>query len=354
MKIITDSVQVQGGAEYTFVCSRIPFAVSCTSTLPAGAYNYMDLDLVNQMRIPLLNIKVTKMYLHGRNVRSVGSISQTVQCVHNGKVQGTVHLEAKVIRNLNEMFNVDCIASRKTFSRLTGRAPPEPPDFPDDQVPEPVHDVVLGGHEEEDLDLGEPRAPDDPDPPDPKLSALGSYKDLDDALAKAPWSRQCVPRGSPMCTDPYNSQGEEEDNDDNIRAAAHGYPDRRYANLGSLGPTDHQIALANQEDDEDEEDDTGAAAHGYPPLPQLGKDHAPHVLPPSMRNQPVDPFFAEHGRYKSQMLPANTRGKKYCRMCVLSKQTPAVYLSHNTLDPRCPSTSDQDKERIRRKMEDGN
>ena len=67
-------------------------------------------------------------------------------------------------------------------------APPEPPDFPDDPVPEPVHDVVLGGHDEEDLDLdlGEPRAPDDPDPPDPKLSAVGSYKDLDDALAKAP------------------------------------------------------------------------------------------------------------------------------------------------------------------------
>ena len=64
----------------------------------------------------------------------------------------------------------------------------------------------------------------------------------------------------------YNSQGEEEDHDDNIRAAAHGYPDRRYANLGSLGPTDHQIALANQEDDEDEEQDEDDEDLGSKPI----------------------------------------------------------------------------------------
>ena len=120
MTIITDSVQVKGGADFTFMCSKIPFAVSCTKNLPHGAYNYIDLDLINQMDIPLLNIKVTRMSILGRDIRAVGSISQTVQCVHKGIVQGTVHLEAKVVRNLFSMFNVDCIASAKTYTRLTG------------------------------------------------------------------------------------------------------------------------------------------------------------------------------------------------------------------------------------------
>ena len=205
--IITDSVQVKGGADYTFVCRKIPFAVTCSTDLAPSAYNFIDLDLVNKMRIPLLNIKVTRMCLHGQDIRVVGAISQTVQCVSQGKIQGTVNLEAKVVRNLYDMFNVDCLASTKTFTRLTDRAPPEPPD---DADPEPGPDVVvLGGHEQEEevLDEGEGKtAPDEPDPPDTELKAAVAdhnddneytkygYKDFEDFLENAPWSTQCVPR----------------------------------------------------------------------------------------------------------------------------------------------------------------
>ena len=58
---------------------------------------------------------------------SVGYIDQSVHCVHNGIIEGTVHLAAKVVRNLFD-FNVDCIASSKTFERLDGSKPPDPPD----------------------------------------------------------------------------------------------------------------------------------------------------------------------------------------------------------------------------------
>ena len=37
----------------------------------------------------------------------------------------------KVVRNLYENFNVDCIASAKTFERLIGKPPPKPPDAED-------------------------------------------------------------------------------------------------------------------------------------------------------------------------------------------------------------------------------
>ena len=42
--IMTDCAPVKGGADYTFICRKIPFAVTCTSDLAPGAYNYIDLD----------------------------------------------------------------------------------------------------------------------------------------------------------------------------------------------------------------------------------------------------------------------------------------------------------------------
>ena len=128
MTIQTDKVNVENGADYTFVCHKIPFAISCSSELPHGDCNLIDLDLVIKMKIPLRNIKVTRMSILGHDVRAVGRIKQTVQCVHRGRVQGTVHLEGKVVRDLYSTFNVDCVASSKTYERLVGKKPPDPDD----------------------------------------------------------------------------------------------------------------------------------------------------------------------------------------------------------------------------------
>ena len=128
MPIVTDKVNVENGADYTFVCHKIPFAITCSSEFPHGDNNLIDLDLVNKMRIPLRSIRVTRMSILGHDVRAVGRIKQTVQCVHRGRVQGTVHLEGKVVRDLSTLFNVDCVASSRTYERLVGKKPPDPDD----------------------------------------------------------------------------------------------------------------------------------------------------------------------------------------------------------------------------------
>ena len=287
MTIITDKVPVKGGADFTFMCSKIPFAVSCTKNLPHGAYNYIDLDLINSMNIPLLNIKVTRMSILGRDVRAVGSISQTVQCVHKGKVQGTVHLEAKVVRNLFSLFNVDCIASKKTFTRLTGNGPPEPPDLPDDDDEEEKPPIIKLDGDEEDEKKPEKIAekddgyhqdvPAEPDPPDVVKPA----------------------------------QDEEEDDNSN---------------------------------DDEEDEDTIAAAHRYgyrsPP-----RSRAPDVLDPSMRNRPLDEYAAEHGHYYLPPLweVMDLSDKVFCKVCYMAKKSRDVFYSHYTLDLSCPSLSDIDK-----------
>ena len=85
---ITDKVPVKNGSDFTFVCSRIPFAVSCSSILPHGDYNLIDLDLVLKMKIPLQRIRVEKYSIMGETMRTVGFISQTIQCVQQGRISG--------------------------------------------------------------------------------------------------------------------------------------------------------------------------------------------------------------------------------------------------------------------------
>ena len=145
---ITDKVAVRGGADYTFVCSKIPFAITCSTDLPISEHNLIDLELINKMKIPLKNIKVKRHVVMGENVRFVGSISQTIQCVNRGKVSGTIHLQALVVRDLFSLFHVDSIASSKTFERLTGRKPPKPTN--DEEMDEDKDDEIGDETEEGD------------------------------------------------------------------------------------------------------------------------------------------------------------------------------------------------------------
>ena len=52
MTIKTDKVIVENGADFTFVCRKIPFAISCLE-MYHGDTNLIDLDLVNKMKIPM-------------------------------------------------------------------------------------------------------------------------------------------------------------------------------------------------------------------------------------------------------------------------------------------------------------
>ena len=128
MVIITSSSIVKE----TFLPDNITWRSSKPSAtmteLPHGDLNLIDLDLIKKMGIPLRNIKVTRMSLLGHDVHAVCCIKQTIQCVSKGRVQGTFHLQAKVVRDLYSILGVDCVASARTYSRLTGQEPPDPPD----------------------------------------------------------------------------------------------------------------------------------------------------------------------------------------------------------------------------------
>ena len=203
LNIKTDKVIIENGADFTFICRKNPFAISCSTDFPHGEVNLIDLDLVNRMKIPLRSIRVTRMSLLGHDVRAVGRIKQTVQCVHQGRVQGTVHLEAKVVRDLYSLFDVDCLASARTYERLMGKKPPDPDDedHTQEEIPnlDDIDTVKEDEEEVEDEESKEEEEPPDPNIP-PSLSKVEDeytkyeFKDFEDALENAPWSAQCIPR----------------------------------------------------------------------------------------------------------------------------------------------------------------
>ena len=298
MTIKTDKVIVENGADYTFVCRKVPFAISCSTDFPHGDVNLIDLDLVNKMKIPLRNIRVTRMSLLGHDVRAVGRIKQTVQCVHQGRVQGNVHLEAKVVRDLFSILNVDCLASARTYERLVGKKPPDPEDNeyePNEEIPnlDEVEEAKEGDEKEiedtatESINNNSNGENHEKEPPDLKkvedeYTKYG-FKDFDDALENAPWSHACIPRESDTWRD-------------DIAAADKGYPDTRYdyvtlamlrqglANLEPMdqdhdkhavrhvnhprqlrGPRSRRKATQDEEEDEYTADEL-AIMHGYPPV----------------------------------------------------------------------------------------
>ena len=147
--IVTDKIAVENGIDFSFVCRKIPFAITCSTDFLGYGSNLIDMDLVNKMQIPIRNIKVKRMQIQGQNVRSVGIIKQSLQCVVNGKSVGTVHITAKVIRDLFSLFNVDCLASENTYTKLTGKDPPSSDDDDDEEVNDPVNIPSLGSDSSE-------------------------------------------------------------------------------------------------------------------------------------------------------------------------------------------------------------
>ena len=76
------------------------------------------LELTEFLDIPIKKIEARKFSFAGTETRVVGHISQTVQCVVNGKTSGTIHLKASVVRHLTKLYNMDCVAGGQMYHRL--------------------------------------------------------------------------------------------------------------------------------------------------------------------------------------------------------------------------------------------
>jgi len=109
-----------GAKDFVFQANKWPFSITCNPLMPTITESFIDLALVKDMKVAMKKVECRNISYGGLSTKVVGSISQTVQVVYNGVASGTMHLKAKVIRNLTNLYGVDCIASQKLYKILTG------------------------------------------------------------------------------------------------------------------------------------------------------------------------------------------------------------------------------------------
>jgi len=111
-----------GSKDFVFQVNKWPFSITCNPALPTITECFIDLALVKDMRISMKKVECRNISYAGYATKLVGSISQSVQVVRDGVANGTMHLKAKVIRNLTNLYGVDCIASKKLYKQLADAA----------------------------------------------------------------------------------------------------------------------------------------------------------------------------------------------------------------------------------------
>ena len=284
--IITDKIAVENGIDFSFVCRKIPFAITCSTDFLGYGSNLIDMDLVNKMQIPIRNIKVKRMQILGQNVRSVGIVKQSIQCVINGKSVGTVHITAKVIRDLFSIFNVDCVASDNTYTKLTGKDPPSNNDDLGEEDDHAVNNIP---------NLGDDNA------------------DVEEEMEETP-------------------EKEEISSVENSNLVPGDYDSSHHLCKHRIYGCKDCAELKRMWDERDNRDFDNNDAHhddNSPPF-QILKKMVPCTSPLPYDQQPK--------LKKTQ--------DDVCNLCYMENLPPEIFLSHPTLHPRCPSLSDADKKRL--------
>ena len=104
--------------EHIFSCRGRPFAVLVSSFLPTPPASLIDYDLVKDLKLKMTDIQCKKFSFAGNKLRILGTVSTSVQCVHNGRLIGNHHIRARVVSDLNKTFDTHCIAGDKLRLQL--------------------------------------------------------------------------------------------------------------------------------------------------------------------------------------------------------------------------------------------
>ena len=133
--------------EHIFSCRGRPFAVLVSSFLPTPPAALIDYELVRDLKLKMTDIQCKKFSFGGNKLRILGSVSTSVQCVHEGRLIGNHHIRARVVSDLNKTFDTHCIAGDKLRKQLC-------------PTPRSVHDNDDDEEEEDDLNISKcPNSP---------------------------------------------------------------------------------------------------------------------------------------------------------------------------------------------------
>ena len=110
-----------GDREYVFACKGQPFCVLMAPQFPTPAFTMIDHNLVRELGLRMTDMHCVKMRYGGQNMRSLGKISTSVQCIIDGAPVGNMHMKAHVVTDVYQLFNTYAIAGSKLTEKLLGK-----------------------------------------------------------------------------------------------------------------------------------------------------------------------------------------------------------------------------------------
>jgi len=123
VKLLTTSYQYGDDKEYV-LCSRgRPFVTMVSPNKPIPTSSLIDHNLVRELGLKIGDLQCKKFFYCGEQLRILGTISTTVQCVSDGFVCGNFQLKANVIEHLQTNFGVHSIAGMRLSKMLQPDAP---------------------------------------------------------------------------------------------------------------------------------------------------------------------------------------------------------------------------------------
>ena len=99
--------------EYVFACKGRPFAALISDNLPTPVSNLIDHNLVRDLGLKMTNLQCRKFHYAGNKMRILGKISTAVQCIQDGRTNGSFHLKGLVVTNLDQFLDTQVIASAR-------------------------------------------------------------------------------------------------------------------------------------------------------------------------------------------------------------------------------------------------
>jgi len=112
-KITTSYKYGNDDIEYV-LCSRgRPFVTLVSPNKPTPTSTLIDHNLVKELGLKMSDLQCKKFFFCGEQLRLLGTISTTVQCVSDGFVSGSFQFRANVIEHLHSNFGVHSFAGMK-------------------------------------------------------------------------------------------------------------------------------------------------------------------------------------------------------------------------------------------------
>lgn len=128
-----------GDREYVFACKGRPFCVLTAPQFPTPAFTMIDHNLVRELGLRMTDMQCVKMRYGGQNLRILGKISTSVQCIIDGAPVGNMHMKAHVVTDVYQLFNTYAIAGSKLTDKLIGKPKDDEADDTSDEPTEPTN-----------------------------------------------------------------------------------------------------------------------------------------------------------------------------------------------------------------------